>query len=93
MLCDILEENDTLRVLNVETNYLSGEFFAKLLRAALKFQSLEELKAVNQVRVKKCQESSLIWDHPILGGLIFYNFGTWDYRRGVPEPWHNENQY
>lgn len=32
-----------------ETNYLSGEFFARLFQAALKNQTLEEIKAVNQV--------------------------------------------
>lgn len=47
-LIDILEENESLRVLNLETNYLSGEFFAKLFQAALKNQTLEEVKAVNQ---------------------------------------------
>ncbi|KAI6189982.1 hypothetical protein M3Y97_00067400 [Aphelenchoides bicaudatus] len=47
-LIDILEANESLRVLNLETNYLSGEFFAKLFQAALKNQTLEEVKAVNQ---------------------------------------------
>lgn len=36
----------------METNYLSGDFFAKLFRAALKTQSIEEIKAVNQVFMK-----------------------------------------
>jgi len=44
-----LERNTTLRCLNLETNYLSGEFFARLFKAALTNQSLEEVKAVNQV--------------------------------------------
>ncbi|KAI1720812.1 tropomodulin [Ditylenchus destructor] len=47
-LIDVMENNDTLRAINVETNYLSGDFFAKLFRAALRYQSLEEVKAVNQ---------------------------------------------
>ncbi|KAI6213498.1 hypothetical protein M3Y94_00157600 [Aphelenchoides besseyi] len=47
-LIDILEINESLRVLNLETNYLSGEFFARLFQAALKNQTLEEIKAVNQ---------------------------------------------
>lgn len=32
----------------METNYLSGEFFARLFQAMLKNQTLEEVKAVNQ---------------------------------------------
>ena len=48
-LIDILEGNESLRVLNLETNYLSGEFFARLFQSALKNQTLEEVKAVNQV--------------------------------------------
>lgn len=43
-----MEANESLRVLNLETNYLSGEFFARLFQAALKNQTLEEVKAVNQ---------------------------------------------
>ncbi|KAI6227497.1 hypothetical protein M3Y99_01247400 [Aphelenchoides fujianensis] len=47
-LIRVLELNESLRVLNLETNYLSGEFFARLFEAALKNQTLEEVKAVNQ---------------------------------------------
>ncbi|KAI3421985.1 hypothetical protein GPALN_012522 [Globodera pallida] len=47
-LIDILEHNSTLRCVNLETNYLSGDFFARLFKAALTNQSLEEVKAVNQ---------------------------------------------
>lgn len=45
----MLEINETLRSVNLETNYLSGTFFSKLFDAALKNQTLEEVKAVNQV--------------------------------------------
>uniref|UniRef100_A0A0K0DJP5 Microtubule-associated protein futsch n=1 Tax=Angiostrongylus cantonensis TaxID=6313 RepID=A0A0K0DJP5_ANGCA len=45
----VIEMNTALRKLNLETNYLSGDFFAKLFRAALVNQTLEEVKAVNQV--------------------------------------------
>lgn len=48
-LIEIVAKNDVLRCVNLETNYLSGDFFAKLFQAALNNQSLEELKAVNQV--------------------------------------------
>uniref|UniRef100_A0A914HJ92 Tropomodulin n=1 Tax=Globodera rostochiensis TaxID=31243 RepID=A0A914HJ92_GLORO len=47
-LIDILEHNSTLRCVNLETNYLSGDFFARLFKAALTNQTLEEVKAVNQ---------------------------------------------
>jgi hypothetical protein len=47
-----VEHNETLRVINLETNYISGDFFARLFKAALKNQTLEEVKAVNQVSKK-----------------------------------------
>uniref|UniRef100_F1LD45 Tropomodulin n=2 Tax=Ascaris suum TaxID=6253 RepID=F1LD45_ASCSU len=47
-LIDVVEKNSTLKAVNLETNYLSGDFFAKLFQAALKNQTLEEVKAVNQ---------------------------------------------
>jgi hypothetical protein len=49
-LLAVLETNESLRSINLETNYLSGEFFARLFKAALTKQSVEEVKAVNQVR-------------------------------------------
>ncbi|PIO55368.1 hypothetical protein TELCIR_23246, partial [Teladorsagia circumcincta] len=48
VLLPVIEMNTALRKLNLETNYLSGDFFAKLFRAALVNQTLEEVKAVNQ---------------------------------------------
>ncbi|XGW03643.1 hypothetical protein V3C99_015094 [Haemonchus contortus] len=48
VLLPVIEVNTALRKLNLETNYLSGDFFAKLFRAALVNQTLEEVKAVNQ---------------------------------------------
>ncbi|GMR58885.1 hypothetical protein PMAYCL1PPCAC_29080, partial [Pristionchus mayeri] len=48
MLPAVLEINTTLKKLNLETNYLSGDFFAKLFKAACVNQTLEEVKAVNQ---------------------------------------------
>ncbi|KJH49967.1 Tropomodulin [Dictyocaulus viviparus] len=48
VLLTVIEMNTALRKLNLETNYLSGDFFAKLFRAALVNQTLEEVKAVNQ---------------------------------------------
>lgn len=46
---DVIENNTTLKSINLETNYLSGDFFARLFKAALVNQTLEEVKAVNQV--------------------------------------------
>ncbi|VDL81718.1 unnamed protein product [Nippostrongylus brasiliensis] len=48
VLLPVIEMNTALKKLNLETNYLSGDFFAKLFRAALVNQTLEEVKAVNQ---------------------------------------------
>uniref|UniRef100_A0A1I7XFQ7 Tropomodulin n=1 Tax=Heterorhabditis bacteriophora TaxID=37862 RepID=A0A1I7XFQ7_HETBA len=48
VLVTVIEMNSALKKLNLETNYLSGEFFAKLFKAALINQTLEEVKAVNQ---------------------------------------------
>jgi hypothetical protein len=45
---DVVEHNESLKHINVETNYLSGDFFAKLFQAALNNETLEEVKAVNQ---------------------------------------------
>uniref|UniRef100_A0A915PS45 Tropomodulin n=1 Tax=Setaria digitata TaxID=48799 RepID=A0A915PS45_9BILA len=45
---DVIASNKTLKSINLETNYLSGDFFARLFKAALVNQTLEEVKAVNQ---------------------------------------------
>ncbi|MCP9256917.1 Tropomodulin [Dirofilaria immitis] len=45
---DVIASNTTLKSINLETNYLSGDFFARLFKAALVNQTLEEVKAVNQ---------------------------------------------
>ncbi|KAL3985051.1 hypothetical protein ACH3XW_37040 [Acanthocheilonema viteae] len=45
---DVVASNTTLKSINLETNYLSGDFFARLFKAALINQTLEEVKAVNQ---------------------------------------------
>lgn len=47
-LINVVENNTSLKCINLETNYLSGEFFAKLFQAALVHETLEEVKAVNQ---------------------------------------------
>ncbi|PAV79043.1 hypothetical protein WR25_17828 [Diploscapter pachys] len=51
VLMPVIEMNNALKKLNLETNYLSGEFFAKLFKAAIHNNSLEEVKAVNQISV------------------------------------------
>uniref|UniRef100_A0A0N4ZRY3 Tropomodulin n=1 Tax=Parastrongyloides trichosuri TaxID=131310 RepID=A0A0N4ZRY3_PARTI len=47
-LVNVVENNTSLKCINLETNYLSGEFFTKLFEAALVHETLEEVKAVNQ---------------------------------------------
>ncbi|PIO59317.1 hypothetical protein TELCIR_19222, partial [Teladorsagia circumcincta] len=48
ILMPVLEINTGLKKLNLETNYLSGDFFIKFFQAALTNQTLEEVRAVNQ---------------------------------------------
>uniref|UniRef100_A0A8R1HYQ3 Uncharacterized protein n=1 Tax=Caenorhabditis japonica TaxID=281687 RepID=A0A8R1HYQ3_CAEJA len=48
ILVTVIEMNQAIKKVNLETNYLSGEFFAKLFNAALANESVEEIKAVNQ---------------------------------------------
>ncbi|KAI3416118.1 hypothetical protein GPALN_005667 [Globodera pallida] len=47
-LVELIEQSGTLKVLNVESNFISPEMVAKLLRATLQTQSLVELHAENQ---------------------------------------------
>ncbi|CAB3398155.1 unnamed protein product [Caenorhabditis bovis] len=48
VLVTVIEMNQAIKKVNLETNYLSGEFFAKLFKAALVNETVEEIKAVNQ---------------------------------------------
>ncbi|KAK5986950.1 Tropomodulin, partial [Trichostrongylus colubriformis] len=50
VLMPVLEINTGLKKLNLETNYLSGGFLIKFFQSALVNQTLEEVKASNQVR-------------------------------------------
>ncbi|PAV85293.1 hypothetical protein WR25_03589 [Diploscapter pachys] len=47
-LIDLLENNTSIKMLNIESNFITPELLAKLLRATLKNQSLIEFKAENQ---------------------------------------------
>ncbi|XP_043590717.1 tropomodulin isoform X4 [Bombus pyrosoma] len=47
-LADALEKNSTLRVLNVETNFISPAVIVRLIRALLKTKSIEEFRCSNQ---------------------------------------------
>ena len=47
----LLETNKSLKSVSVESNFLTPELLAKVLRAAVKNQTLVELHAENQVRV------------------------------------------
>ncbi|KAL3106043.1 hypothetical protein niasHT_022224 [Heterodera trifolii] len=47
-LVELIENSDSLKVLNIESNFISPEMIAKLLRATLQTQSLVEFHAENQ---------------------------------------------
>ncbi|KAH7724937.1 LMOD1 protein [Aphelenchoides avenae] len=47
-LVELLESSPSLKVLNIESNYVSPDLIAKLLRATLKHQILVEFHAENQ---------------------------------------------
>lgn len=48
-LADALEKNNTLRVLNVETNFISPTGIVRLVKSLLKTKTVEEFRATNQV--------------------------------------------
>uniref|UniRef100_A0A1B6KAZ4 Tropomodulin n=2 Tax=Graphocephala atropunctata TaxID=36148 RepID=A0A1B6KAZ4_9HEMI len=47
-LAEALEKNNTLRVINVETNFISPNVIVRLVKSLLKQQSIEEFRASNQ---------------------------------------------
>ncbi|XP_044727233.1 tropomodulin isoform X2 [Chrysoperla carnea] len=47
-LAEALEHNNTIRVVNVETNFISPPVIVKLIKALLKTKSVEEFRASNQ---------------------------------------------
>jgi hypothetical protein len=49
MLAEAVEKNTTLRVLNVETNFISPPVIVVLVKALLQNMSVEEFRASNQV--------------------------------------------
>lgn len=49
LLAEALEANSTLKVLNVETNFITPVVVVRLVKALLGTMSLEELRASNQV--------------------------------------------
>lgn len=51
-LADAVEKNSTLRVLNVETNFISPAVIVKLVKALLNTKTIEEFRASNQVQIK-----------------------------------------
>lgn len=53
-LAQVLEKNNTLRVVNVETNFISPTGIVQLVKSLLKTKSVEEFRAANQVKVLKC---------------------------------------
>lgn len=49
LLAAAIEKTKTLRVLNVETNFISPPVIVQLLKSLLKAKSVEEFRASNQV--------------------------------------------
>lgn len=49
MLAEAVEKNSHLRVLNVETNFISPQVVATLTKALLQNMTVEEFRASNQV--------------------------------------------
>ncbi|EZA61919.1 Tropomodulin [Ooceraea biroi] len=47
-LADALEKNSTLKVLNVETNFISPPVIVRLIRSLLKTKAIEEFRCSNQ---------------------------------------------
>jgi tropomodulin len=50
-LADALETNNTLRVVNVETNFISPTGIVRLVKSLLKTKIVEEFRATNQVYI------------------------------------------
>lgn len=49
VLSEAIQKSKTLRVLNVETNFISPAVIVTLVKALLKAKSVEEFRASNQV--------------------------------------------
>lgn len=49
LLAEAIEKSKTLRVLNVETNFISPPVIVRLVQALLKCRTIEEFRASNQV--------------------------------------------
>lgn len=48
-LADALEKNSTLRVVNIETNFISPIVIVQITKSLLKTKTVEEFRATNQV--------------------------------------------
>lgn len=53
LLAEAVEKNSTLRVLNVETNFISPPVIVVLVKSLLQNMTVEEFRASNQVRRNK----------------------------------------
>lgn len=51
LLAEAIEKSKTLRVLNVETNFISPPVVVRLVNALLKCRTVEEFRASNQVKI------------------------------------------
>nr|CAD7420740.1 unnamed protein product [Timema poppensis] len=50
-LAEVLEHNTTLRVVNVETNFISPLVIVRLIKSLLATTTIEEFRASNQVNL------------------------------------------
>lgn len=48
-MAECLKENKTLKILNIESNFITGEFLVEILKAINVNKTVEELRAANQV--------------------------------------------
>ncbi|KRZ25972.1 Tropomodulin, partial [Trichinella pseudospiralis] len=85
-LLEALRQNTSLEVLNLETNYLSGEFLTRLFQALLEKQTLTVVKAVNQSpTISNAAEKEItkaIWQNRALI-KVSLNLRTAEYRRKI----------
>ena len=65
-LAEVLEKTKTLRVLNVETNFISPPVIVTLVKTLLKAKSVEEFRASNQVCQIIILNSELHFKAPLL---------------------------
>lgn len=62
-IAESLEKNTTLKSLNLESNYISGQGIIAILEAINVSQTLTELRVANQVSKGFCSVTSMTYFH------------------------------